>query len=643
MSFARWGRFSRGLSFSLFGLLSVSSLAAADAPVTFNRDIAPIVFHSCARCHRPGESGPFSLLSYADVRKHARQVVTVTKTRYMPPWLPEPGIGKFAGERRLTDAQIAMVGRWVDEGMPEGQPQDLPPAPKFKEGWQLGEPDLILTSSQPYRLPAEGSDVYRNFIFTFPLANRRYVRALEIRPGNRRVVHHANLLIDRNRSSRWRDGQDGQPGFPGMELKIEADARDPESHFLFWKPGSVLTEEPDGMAWTVEKGTDLLLNMHLQPSGKPEPVQPSLGLYFTDELPRLHPLLVQLENDGALDIPAGRTDFTVRDEFTLPVDVDLLGVYPHAHYLGKDVEGLATLPDGSKKPLIRIRHWDQNWQAVYRYQDPVFLPQGTVVSMRWIYDNSSGNPANPNRPPARVRSGDRATDEMGHLWLQMLPRGPGDQRTTIEEALMRKRIVRDPADFSAHFNLGGLLQANGDKEGAIEETRQAVRIRPTDEVALNTLGALLQKADRPDEAEASYRAAIKARPNYPDARYNLANLLLSRDAVEEAVPELRQVVQLQPDDAKANSLLAEVLETRAQALAGRGKLDEATADLREALQLKPDDSDACTNLGVALALQGKLVEAKALFERALKLNPQSDGARKNLERVRQALAAKGSK
>ena len=624
-------------------LLWIPSLFSADGTVTFNREIAPIVFESCAPCHRPGESGPFSLLTYSDVKKHALQIVAVTKRRYMPPWLPEPGFGEFAGERRLSDSHIELIERWIEAGTPEGQSQDLPPAPKFKEGWQLGEPDLILTIPTAYTLSPEGSDVYRNFIFKFPLESRRYVRALEIRPGNRRVVHHANLLIDRNRSSRWKDGQDGQPGFPGMELRIEASALDPESHFLFWKPGSVLTEEPDGMAWSVDKDTDLLLNMHLQPSGKPESVQPSLGLYFTDQAPRLYPLLVQLENDRALDIAPGRTDFTVRDEFSLPVDVDLLGVYPHAHYLGKDAEGIATLPDGSKKPLIRIRHWDQNWQAVYRYQKPVFLPKGTVVSMRWIYDNSRGNPANPNHPPIRVVSGDRSTDEMGHLWLQVLPRGPGDQRIPIQEALMRKRIVRDPDDFAAHFNLSGLLKAEGDEREALEQMRWAVRIRPSDEVALNTLGALLQQANQFEEAEARYRAAIQSRPNYPDAHYNLANLLLSRNAVEDAIPELRQVVRLQPEDVKATGLLAEVLEARAQAFAADGKLNEATADFREAFKLRPDDSDACTNLGAALAMQGKLAEAKALFERALELNPESEGARKNLERARQALAAKGSK
>jgi len=624
------------MNLRLAACIMAGPLLIAD-PVTFNKDIAPIMFKNCASCHRPGESAPFSLLSYDDVKKHARQIATVTKIRYMPPWLPDPGPARFADERRLSDDQIHLIQRWVEDGAVEGRAADLPPVPKFTAGWQLGEPDLVLTLPKIYTLRPDGPNVYRNFIFSFPLAGTRYVRALEIRPGNRRVVHHANLLIDRKRTSRWRDGRDGQPGFAGMDLKIEASLNDPESHFLFWKPGSAVTREPDGMAFALEQGTDLVLNMHLQPSGKPEAIEPSLGLYFTKEGPRLRPLLVQLENDGALDIPPGDTDFTVSDDFTLPVDVDVLGVYPHAHYLGKDVEGTATLPNGDRKPLIHIRHWDLNWQAVYRYREPLFLPKGAAISMRWVYDNSSGNPANPNHPPKRVTGGDQATDEMGHLWLQLLPRGPGDQRTVIQEALMRKRLRRDANDFTAHFNLGGILEAKGDRDGALREWREAVRIRPRDEVALNTLGVFLQLEDKSDEAEARYRSALDARPDYPDAHYNLANLLLAREKPDEAIPHLREAIRLQPDDAKARTVLEEALETRAHQLAKSGKVKEAGADFRELAGLKPDDSDAWTNLGVALAMQGELAEAKTVFERAMQLNPGNTTARKNLDRVRDLL------
>ncbi len=619
------------LLFAAACALAAQSLFAE--PVTFNKHIAPIVYRQCAPCHRPGEAGPFSLLTYHDVKTHARQIAAVTKSRYMPPWLPAPGVLRFADERRLSDSQIRLIEQWVQDGEPEGRPQDLPPMPKFTEGWQLGEPDLVLTLPRAFTLSPSGRDVYRNFIFSTALQDTKYVRALEIRPGNKRVVHHANLLIDRTRSSRWRDGRDGEPGFGGMDLSIEANVNDPESHFLFWKPGSVLSEEPEGMAWPLEPGTDLVLNVHLQPSGKSEQIQPSLGLYFTKMPPRLRPLLVQLENDGALDIPPGATDFTVTDQFRLPVGCDLLAVYPHAHYLGREVEGIATLPDGSRETLIHIRHWDQNWQAVYRYRTPVFLPKGTTVGMRWVYDNSAQNALNPNQPPKRVVGGNESTDEMGHLWLQLLPRGPGDQRMVIQEALMRSRVRRDPDDFTAHFNLGGLLEAKGDSAGALHEFQEAVRVHPRDATALNTLGAMLQTQNQLDEAESCYRRALEIRSDYADAHYNLGVLLLSRDSLDEAILQLRSVMRLSPDDAKARKILAEALATRGHGLAGHGRTHEAVNDFREALELEPDDSDAYTNLGGALALEGQLTQARDLLQHALQLDPASAAARKNLEVV----------
>ena len=320
----------------------------------------------------------FPLLTYQDVKKHGRQIVAVTQTRFMPPWLPEPGELKFADERRLSDEQIATIRAWVDQGMLEGKPSDLPPKPTFVEGWQLGQPDVVLKAEKPYMLSATGSDQYWNFILPVPIHETRWVRAVEIRPGDKRLVHHANILVDRYESARRMEKDKGS-GFGGMEVRIDSEVFDPDSHFLFWKPGTVVTNEPDGMALRLDKGTDLVLNTHLQPSGKEEPVQPSVGLYFTDKPATVHPMLLQMQNDAALDIPAGDSNFVVTDEFTLPIDVDLLGIYPHAHYLGKDMLATAMLPDGTTKTLIHIKHWDLNWQAVYRYAEPVFLPKNTVL------------------------------------------------------------------------------------------------------------------------------------------------------------------------------------------------------------------------------------------------------------------------
>jgi tetratricopeptide (TPR) repeat protein/mono/diheme cytochrome c family protein len=561
--------------------------------VTFNRDIAPIVFRYCAPCHRPGEAGPFPLLTYGDAKARARQIAVVTSKRFMPPWLPEPQELRFADELRLTEEQIGLIQKWVEQGAVEGTPADLPPAPQFVPGWQLGRPDEIVEAEKPYTLAASGFDMYWNFIFRTPVDRTRWLRAIEIRPGDKRVVHHANILVDRNQSARRMEVSPGA-GFPGMELKIESESFDPDSHFLFWKPGTVPRPEPESMSLRVDKDTDLVLNIHLQPSGKPEKIQPSLGLYFTDKPATLFPLLLQLESDRQLDIPPGEKRFLVTDEFTLPVDVDLLAIYPHAHYLGKDLQTIATLPSGSAKTLIHIPHWDLNWQAVYRYASPVFLPKGTTISMRYVYDNSSDNLANPNDPPRRVAAGNRSTDEMAHLWLQVLPHVPADvtfdPRRLLQEAMARHKLEKNPDDFEAHYNFAAMLQARGVQDDAIKHFELAVRLRPEDATANNALGASLLAAGRIGEAIPYLNAALRAQPDSFDAHYNLANALVSQDKFLEAIEHYRAAVRLHPDDANAEA-----------------------------------------NLGGALAETGELSEAKLHFQRALQIDPNHKLARENLE------------
>jgi tetratricopeptide (TPR) repeat protein/mono/diheme cytochrome c family protein len=564
-------------------------------PLTFNRDIAPIIFQNCVVCHHPGGSAPFSLVNYQEVKKHARQIAAVTKSRYMPPWLPEHGYGDFAGEQRLSDEQIKALQLWVDQGSAEGARADLPAAPKLHAGWQLGPPDLVLKAPQQFILPAAGPDVFRNLVIPVPIKGTRYVKAVEILPGNQKIVHHANILIDRTQSARRLDEQEPGVGFGGMDVSIESDFFDPDSHFLFWKPGAPPYTEPEDMAWRLDRGTDLVLNLHLQPSGKPESIQPLVGLYFTDQPSTRFPMLLQLEHDGALDIPPGKKDFVVTDEFEVPLDVDVLGIYPHAHYLGKDMQALATFPDGSKKWLIRIKDWDLNWQAVFRYQKPVFLPKGSVISMRFTYDNSPDNIRNPNYPPKRVVGGNQSTDEMGHLWLQVLPRDP-EGRLVLQEALMRQRLRKYPSDFSAHFNLGAVLQTEGKFDEAIDNYHQALRGNPDNVMALNSLGSALQSTGRPQEAIEHYRRALRLDPGYVNARYNLGNSLLMLGRGEEAISQLLQVVDALPEDA-----------------------------------------NVCNSLGSAFAMHGDLTRAVEFFERALRLNPSYADARENLEIVRAQL------
>lgn len=578
-----------------------SQWQTSDAQVTFNRDIAPIIFHSCSTCHRPGEAAPFSLLTYTDVKRHARQISDVTRSRVMPPWLPEPQELKFADEQRLSDAEIDRIAKWVEQGAVEGDAKDLPPAPKFVEGWRLGKPDMILTASKPLTLPPSGTDTYWNFIFPVPIQGTRWVKAVEIRPGDKQYVHHANILVDRAGASRKRETEPGA-GFGGMEIRIESEVFDPDSHLLFWKPGTIPHAEPDGMALRLDKGTDLILNTHLQPSGKPEVIQPSIGLYFTDQPATKFPMLLQLENDAKLDIPPGEKNFIVTDDFTLPIDVDLLAIYPHAHYLGKDIQAFSTLPNGTKKTLIHIPQWNLNWQAVYRYAEPVLLPKGTTVSLRYTYDNSDENPMNPNHPAVRVMGGNRSTDEMCHLWLQVLPvnvdAAKGDPRMDLQEALARHNIEKNPADFEAHYNLAAMLQAKSNLEAAVGEYETAVRLRPDDAAANNGLGAALLAYGQPRPATAFLRTAIELRPDYVEAHYNFGIALGQMGDVEHAAEQFQTVLKLQPNDANAEA-----------------------------------------NLGAALAEMGKYPEAKSHFERALQIDPNQSIAKENLEILRKEVSA----
>ena len=572
-----------------------AQISAQQAQVTFNRDLAPIFYRACARCHRPGEAGPFSLLTYADAKSHARQIAAVTKSRFMPPWLPEEGALKFADELCLSDDEIARIRAWVEQGTPEGNPQDLPPMPKFAGGWQLGKPDVIVKATKPYALPAGGSDNYWNFVFRAPVDGTRWLKAMEIRPGDKRLVHHANVLVDRQQNGRRLESEPGV-GFGGMELTIESEAFDPDSHFLFWKPGSIPYIEPDDMALRLDKDNDLILNTHLQPSGKPETIQPTLGLYFTDKPATKHPILLQLENDRLLDIPAGEKHFVVTDEFTLPVDVDLLAIYPHAHYLGKDLQAIAKFPDGRSETLIHIPDWNLNWQAVYRYAQPLKLPKGTTISMKFVYDNSDDNVRNPNDPPQRVVAGNRAVDEMAHLWLQVLPEDSAqakrDSRAEILEAMARHNLEKNPEDFEAHYNLAALLMGRGEVAEAIAHFAEANRIRPNDPTVNNAFGAALLAAGRTEESIPHLTAALNARSDYFDARYNLGN-----------------------------------------ALASLGDFRGALAQFQVAVRINPGDANAEANLGSAFAETGDSKQARLHYLRALQLNPSNELARENLQQL----------
>jgi Flp pilus assembly protein TadD/mono/diheme cytochrome c family protein len=612
----------------LAAALSGVQAAPQEPAVTWSRQIAPLVYNNCTTCHHPGGAGPFSLLTYEDARRWGPQMATVTSSRYMPPWLPEHGYGDFADERRLTNHEIALIARWVQNGMPQGDPSASPAAPTYHETWQYGTPDLILTVQQPFALAASGTDVFRNFVLPYPLKQRHYIRAMEIRPAAPQIVHHANILIDRTASFRRAHPAEWKAGVPGMELEVDTGNEfDPDSNFLFWKPDTPVLVEPEGMPWRLDPGNDLILNMHLKPSGKPELAAAQIGLYFTDQPPTKKPMLLQLEHDDALDIPPGARNFVVEDSLRLPVDVEVLGIYPHAHYLGKRLEAWATLPDQQKKSLILIPSWDIDRQSVYRYRSPVFLPKGSVVHMRYVYDNSSDNAHNPHVPPVRVKAGNRSEDEMAHLWLQVLPvntpsKGP-DPRLLLEEAWMRNWLSKDPNDIIPLYNLASALAGQGKYQDAIVAYRHALALHPGDERTLNELGAALENSGDWQQAQKVFNQDVAAHPETCNARFNLARSDLKHDQASAAEEQFRTMLAQCPADAAVHSGLGVALESD-------GQVEAAEAEFHAALQIDPQDFTALQNLG-SLALQANQPRQAAEFlEVAVKERPTDADAHQQL-------------
>ena len=580
-----------GQGFAACAILAISLWpgVAAAGPITYSHDIAPLIADRCGTCHHPGGSAPFSLLTYADVRQHATQIADVTTRRLMPPWKVDPGDGPFVGQRPLTAGEIASIRQWIAEGAAEGDGGQTSATRVWSEGWQLGTPDLVVTLPKPYRLQAEGTDVFRIFVMPLPVARGQFVRGLEFRPGNAKVVHHANIRIDRTAASRALDEADPGPGYSGV---IAHSAGYPDGHFLGWTPGQVAPLLPADLAWRLEGGTDLVVEVHMQPSGKSEDVQPSVGLYFTAAAPARTPVMLRLGRQN-IDIPAGDRAYIVSDEYVLPVDVEVVAVQPHAHYRARDVRGEAMLADGTVRRLLHIGDWDFRWQHVYRYVTPLRLAKGTTLSMRYLYDNSPDNVRNPERPPKRARWGQRSSDEMGDLWIQVLTRTESD-RDALATAFRRKALAEDvigyeteierqPDDLALHDSVALLYLELDRADQAAAHFRRTLAAKPESAAAHYNVGIALTLARRLDEAAREYEEAIRLDPKYARAHNNLGNVRLAERRFDAAIHEFEVVVRLQAESVDGYMNLA-------AAYAAAGRFEHAVNTLDAALRLSPDES-----------------------------------------------------
>lgn len=413
----------------LIGLLGSSVVQAQQ--VTFAEHIAPLVYNHCSRCHHTGDVAPFPLMSYQDVVSHGPMVKFVTGIRYMPPWKADPAYSHFLDENVLTTAEIQHISDWVDSGMPRGNVAVEPAAPTFPAGSTLGTPDIVVPMAQAFTHQGNNQDMYRVFVLPLTLPANRDVAAVEFRPGNRRIVHHAIIALDTTGRARQLDAAQagyGYTQFGGFGFTPTTD------NFAGWVPGARARAFPNGLGKSLFRRTDLAVQVHYGPTSQTQSDSSVVNIFFTPQPAQRQvqtfPISTFALTNGPFVIPANQVK-TFHSSFTVPYNVSLLSVLPHAHLLGKSWKAWAVKPNGDTVNIIRINDWDFNWQGSYRLPRLTPLPVGTRFFIDATYDNTPNNPRNPFSPPQQVTWGDQTTAEMFVFYLDVVPYQAGDENILL--------------------------------------------------------------------------------------------------------------------------------------------------------------------------------------------------------------------
>ena len=572
-----------------------SAASRQDAPPTF-ADVAPVIRAKCVTCHREEGDAPFALETFEQVRRRATLIRELTASGYMPPWKPSAESGPFLGDRRLSAKEKSLIARWVDAGTPEGSARKVPPVTST-HGWTWGTPDLTIALPD-YVLPASGADVFRNFVVAVPFTGTRYVRAFHFRPRTN-AVHHANIRVDRTTASAQLDAADASPGYEGVILHS---ADYPAGHFLGWTPGQAAAPAGD-LAWPLTGGSYLVVQLHMQSTGRPEPVRPLLGLYFADGPPPKTPTMIRLGRQD-LEIRAGDRRHTTVDAFVTPVPITVTAIQPHAHQRASDVSLSARLPDGSRRTLLRIADWDFRWQDHYRLATPVRLPAGTALESVFHFDNSDDNPRNPTIPAQDVGWGWRTADEMADVWVQVFTDTAAEgthlarlarEKATAEDALGAETLVaREPAHFNLRNDAALIYLELKQPERSLEHFTAARKLKPELPSTAFNVGVALEALGRLEEAATAYSDAIAMDANYAAGHLRLAALRYRQGSLSEAIQRFTHALRIEPRNAGARCDLARALVESAQP-------QSALTEYQSALSIEPRHPTCLINFTWLLA------------------------------------------
>lgn len=417
----RTGLFAATIAITTAAIVSTGPIVAkadekpapndTDKVFTYSADVAKLINEKCVSCHRPGDVAPMSFVGYENAKKYSKMIAYTTAAKKMPPWKTIPVDVEFHDDTHLTDEEIAMLKKWADDDAPIGDKDKIPPTPDFPVGWKLGKPDMLVKMPYEFELSAEGTDEYWNFVITPDIKEPIWVSTMDVKPGNTSIVHHVIAFLDKKGQGRKLVNSKNGDGKSGYTTTGGGVGFNPDGALGGWAPGATANRLPDDAGFLIEPGTDIILQVHYNKSGKVEKDQTEIALYLNKNKVT-NPVEIAWMANPFIRIKADDANAKFTQKIKLPVAMKIYSVMPHMHLLGKEMRAKAILPDGKQIRLVDVPSWDFNWQLVYYLKEPLTLPKGTEIEIEAVYDNSAKNPYNPNDPPKTITWGEATTDEM---------------------------------------------------------------------------------------------------------------------------------------------------------------------------------------------------------------------------------------